>query len=133
VFSDSGKIRAILRAGHIRIFNSRNETLLDSGIQIDFFDRDEKHTSVLTAKRGRVDDITNDLFAYENVVAKSDSGVVLVTEELIWREAVKKIVTDKFVSITSPTEKIQGYGLESDQSLKNYVIFKVSGKIQTKE
>lgn len=133
IFSDSGIVKAILRAGHIAVYSSRNETLLDGGISVDFYDREGNHTSVLTAKRGKVDDITQDLYAIGNVVARSDSGVVLKTEELKWVNAKRKIVTDKYVEITSPTEEIRGYGLESDQSLKDYVIFRVSGRIETKQ
>jgi hypothetical protein len=58
---------------------------------------------------------------------------VLKTEELKWVNSKRKIVTDKYVEITSPTEEIRGYGLESDQSLKDYVIFRVSGRIETKQ
>jgi LPS export ABC transporter protein LptC len=133
VFSDSGIVKAILRANHIAVYSSRNETLLDGGIVVDFFDRDGNHTSVLTADKGRVDDLTQDLYAFGNVVARSDSGVVLKTEELKWVNSRRKIVTDKYVEITSPTEEIRGYGLESDQSLKDYVIFRVSGRIETKQ
>lgn len=133
VFSDSGVVKAILRAGHIAVYSSRSETILDGGITVDFYDQNGFHTSVLTSDRGRVDDITQDLFAIGNVVARSDSGVVLKTEELKWINSRRKIVTDKYVEITSPTEQIYGYGLESDQSLKDYVIFRVSGKIETKK
>lgn len=132
VFSDSGIVKAILRAGHIAVYSSRNETILDGGISVDFYDREGFHTSVLTAERGKVDDVTQDLYAYGNVVARSDSGVVLKTEELRWINSRRKIVTDKYVEIISPTEEIYGYGLESDQSLKDYVIFKVSGRIETR-
>lgn len=133
VFSDSGVVKAILRAGHIAVYSSQYETLLDGGIQVDFYDIEGNHTSILTADRGRVDDITQDLYAYGNVVARSDSGVVLKTEELKWINSRRKIFTDKFVEITSPTEVIRGYGLESDQSLKDYVIFRVSGRIETQQ
>lgn len=133
VFSDSGIVRAILRAGYIAVYNSRSETILDKGIQVDFYDKDGSHTSVLTADRGKVDDLTQDLYAIGNVIARSDSGVVLKTEELRWINSKRRIVTDKFVEITSPTEEIRGYGLESDQSLKNYIILRVSGRIETYE
>jgi hypothetical protein len=73
---------------------------------------------------GRIDDKTKNLFAIENVIAINDSGVTLKSEELMWRNSDQKIVTDKFVTITTPTENIQGYGLESDQQLKNYIIYK---------
>lgn len=133
VFSDSGIVKAILQAGHIAVYSSKNETLLDGGITVDFYDKVGNHTSILTAERGRVDDVTQDLYAMGNVIAKSDSGVVLKTDELKWINEKRKIVTDKYVEIISPTEEIRGYGLESDQSLKDYVIFRVSGRIETKQ
>lgn len=133
VFSDSGIVKAILRAGYIAVYSSRNETLIEKGLTVDFYDRDGNHTSVLTADRGKVDDITQDLYAIDNVVAQSNDGTVLKTEELKWINDRRKIVTDKYVEITSSTEEIRGFGLESDQSLKDYVIFRVSGRIETRQ
>ncbi|HSP88292.1 MAG TPA: LPS export ABC transporter periplasmic protein LptC [Ignavibacteriaceae bacterium] len=124
-FSDSGKTTAVLKAGHLRMFSERKETLLDNGIQVDFYSEDEIKTTTLTAKRGRVDDATRDLYANENVVVKSDSTTI-ETDELKWRNSDKKIVSDKFVTIISPKEKIQGYGFESDQHLQNYVIYNIT-------
>jgi LPS export ABC transporter protein LptC len=128
VFSDSGKISAILHAGHIAIYEDQRITLLDSNIKVDFYDEKARHTSVLTARRGRVNDLTHDFEAYENVVLVSDSGGTLRTEELFWDNARALIHTDKFVDIVSPTEHIQGVGLESDQNLKNYTIKRVTGQ-----
>lgn len=127
-FSDSGRITAVLRAGHIAIYDNRRETVLDSNITVDFFDEHDHHTSVLTARRGNVNDVTHDFEAYENVVVTSDSGTVLKTEELFWDNRRQKIHTEKFVDIKSPKEHIQGTGLESDQNLKNYTIKRVSGQ-----
>lgn len=45
---------------------------------------------------------------------------------LKWKNSNEKITTDKFVSIRSSKEIIEGYGLESDQHLHNYVIFNVT-------
>jgi lipopolysaccharide export system protein LptC len=125
-FSDSGKTEAILKAGRIRVYYDTKETLLDSNIHIDFYDRYGKISSVLTAKKGKVDDATHNLYAMDSVVAVNDSGVTLKTEELMWRNKDKKIVSNKFVTITSPKENIQGYGFESDQSLRNYVIYNIT-------
>jgi len=125
IFSDSGKIKAILFAGHIRVFPQKYETLLDSGITVEFFDDYRNKTSTLISKRGRVDDLRNDLYALDSVIVYSDSLTIL-TELIKWRNEDRKIVSDKFVTILSPTEKIQGYGFESDQSLKNYIIFNIT-------
>ncbi len=125
-FSDSGKTKAVLKAGRIRVYSNTQETLLDSTIHVDFYDEEGKITSVLTAKRGKVNNATNDLYAVDSVVAVNDSGVTLRTSELMWRNKDRKIVSNKFVTITSPKENIQGYGFESDQSLRNYVIYNIT-------
>lgn len=125
-FSDSGNTKAILHAGHLRVFEKSKETLLDSNIRVDFYNQDEVKTTTLTAKRGKVDDATENLYAYDSVVVVSDSGVTITTDELMWNNKKQKIVSDKFVTIVSPKEKIEGYGFESDQSLKNYVIYNIT-------
>ncbi len=125
-FSDSGKIKAVLIAGQIRVFEQAKETLLDSNVIVYFYDKFENPSTTLTSKKGRVDDNTNNLYAIDSVVAVNDSGVVIKTQEMMWRNKDKKIVSEKYVVITSPTEVIEGYGFESDQQLKNYVIYNVT-------
>ncbi|KAF0140994.1 MAG: hypothetical protein FD122_2000 [Stygiobacter sp.] len=122
MFTDEGKIKAILFSDHLRKFELQKETLLE-GVKIDFYDKEQRNTSNLTSIKGKVDDILRDMYATGNVIARNDSGVVLKTEELKWRNIDQKIVTDKFVSITTKKEIIEGYGLEADQSLNNYVVF----------
>ncbi len=125
MFTDSGQTKAILYAGHLSVFDSPPETILDDSIKIDFFNPAGEMTTVLTALRGKVDNVTKNLYAIDSVVAVSDSGVTLKTQQLMWRNKDQKIVTDKFVTITSPKEQIQGYGFESDQSLRYYTIYNI--------
>ncbi len=124
-FSDSGKISAILYAGHLRKFDDKRETLLDEKIKVDFYDQKEVHTTTLTSVKGRVDETTNNLFAIDSVVVYSDS-ITIKTDEMMWRNKDRKIVSDKFVTVISPNETIKGYGFESDQSLRNYVIYNIT-------
>lgn len=130
-FSDSGKTKAILHAGHLRVFDKNQETLLDDHIKVEFYDSNLHKTSTLTALRGKVLDATKDLFAYDSVVVVSDSGTVIRTEELMFRDKDKKIMSDKFVTIVSPKETIKGYGFESDQALRNYVIYNITYSART--
>lgn len=123
MFTDLGALKAVLYAKNAKVFTNRQETLLES-VRIDFYNDKEMKTTTLTSKRGRVDDVTRNMYAIDSVVAVSDSGVTLLTDELMWRNKDRKIVSDKFVTILTAKEKIQGYGFESDQSLSNYVIFK---------
>lgn len=125
-FTDSGKTRAILYSGHLQVFSNRKETILGDGVKVEFFNSLEIKTTTLTSKRGRVDEKTNDLYAIDSVVAVNDSGIVVATDELKWREKDRKIISDKFVTIDSPDEHIEGYGFESDQHLRNYIIYKIT-------
>jgi len=132
-FSDSAKIKAILWAGHIAVYSQQRFTMLDDSIHVDFYNEEEQHTSLLTAENGKVNDVTDDFEAHENVVVISDSGTVLRTDHLFWTNADRKIHTDAFVDIVSPTEHIMGKGMVSDQGLKNYRIFKVTGQAVSHE
>jgi len=125
-FTDSGKTAAILYTGHLQLFNIRKETILEDGVKVEFFNSLEVKTTTLTSKRGRVDERTNDLYAIDSVVAVNDSGIVVRTDELKWRNRDQKIVSDKYVTIDSPDEHIEGYGFESDQHLRNYVIYNIT-------
>ncbi|MFC2103416.1 LPS export ABC transporter periplasmic protein LptC, partial [Bacteroidota bacterium] len=98
----------------------------DSNIKVDFFNSSEMHTTTLTSKRGRVEENTNNLYAFDSVVVVNDSGVVVTSEEMMWRNSDRKIVSDKYVTIVSPKEKIEGYGFQSDQGLHNYVIYDIT-------
>jgi LPS export ABC transporter protein LptC len=133
VFTDSGRVGGILHAGHIVMYPDRNLTMLDSNISVDFYDDQQHHTSTLTARRGRVDDVTHDFEAHDHVLVVSDSGTTLMTEDLYWTNATRKIHTQAFVDISSPKEHLQGHGFESDQDLKHYTIFEVAGQAKTDE
>ena len=126
-FSDSARVKAVLWAGHIASFQQQRFTVLEESVHVDFYGEAGEHTSMLTARRGRVDDATEDFNAYDNVVVVSDSGTTLRTDRLFWNSAERKIHTDDFVDIVSPTEHIMGHGMVSDQGLKNYKIFVVTG------
>jgi len=125
-FTDSGRTKAILEAGHLRVFSRSKETLLDSNIVVKFFNDEELHTTTLTSKRGRVDEKTNNLYAIDSVVAVNDSGIVITSDEMMWRNKDRKIISDKYVTIVSPKEKIEGYGFESDQNLREYIIYDIT-------
>ncbi|HWP82253.1 MAG TPA: LPS export ABC transporter periplasmic protein LptC [Bacteroidota bacterium] len=129
--SDSGKAKALIKAGYIRVFEYPAETHLSEGITVHFFDEQGKETSVLTAEAGKVDDVTNNLEARGNVVVVSSDSTVLRTSVLFWNNGSKLIHTAEFVDIVSPKEKIQGKGFEADQGLKNYRIFRVTGEANT--
>ncbi len=129
ISTKNGVRNAIIRYGHMQRFKKRKIVEFDDGIEIDFYNDEGEHTSKLKSERGRLKESTNDIEAIENVVVVSDSGITLQTERLWWDNSIEKVVTDKFVTITTvENDTLYGYGFESDQYLKNWQIKNVSGK-----
>lgn len=130
VVSDSGRIHAIIWAGYIRVYESNQVTQMSQGVRVRFFDSEGEQTSYLTSEEGSADEITNNLEAHKNVVVVSSDSSQLKTENLLWDNRRQLIYTprDEYVEITTEKEKLQGRGFESDQYLRNYRIFRVTGE-----
>lgn len=127
-FTDSTRTRAILKSGKARVFETRNETLLDSGVYVQFMNAASKPAGFMTSASASINEITRDMLAKGNVYVQSDStNTILKTETLMWKEESRQFYTKDKIHIQTPTEIIDGYGMESDIWLKNYRIFKVSG------
>jgi len=128
-FVDSNWTRAILNGGRGKVYNSRMETIIDKGLRLELFSKNtQKVTTWLTADSARIDDNSHDMFAYGKIIVFSDSSQTkLETNFLQWNHQQQKFYSNAFVRISSPLEIIEGYGFESDQHLKNYKIYKVSG------
>lgn len=129
--TDSGRVKAVIRAGYIRVFEEPRRTLLSEGVNVDFYNSEGVRNSVLTSHEGSVNDVTNDFEAWGDVVVVSqEDSSRLRTERLFWDNRRQLIHTPEFVSIVSPKEKIQGTGFEAEQNLNRYRIFRVSGQTQ---
>lgn len=133
IFTENGILKGILYTDYLRSFNNPKEKLLD-GVRFEFYNEEGKKTSQLTSKHGRIDELTKDMYAIDSVVAINDSSNIrLETNELMWRKKDEKIISEKFVRITSDEEIIEGYGFESDQQIKNYVIRNVTYQTTTQK
>ena len=122
------KVHAVVTAGYFAEYK-KNDIItrhLEKGVTVAFFDSIGTVSSTLTADKGTVHD-NNDVEAFDNVVIVS--GDATLTTNYIKRFAdKKKLWSDKYVVIKKPNETVRGYGFESDESLKNYTIFKASGE-----
>jgi len=131
LFTENGVLKGILYTDYLEAYDMPKEKFLKN-VKIVFFNSSGIKTSQLTSKKGRIDDLTQDMYAIDSVVAINDSAnVKLETEELMWRKKDQKIVSEKFVRITTETEIIEGYGLVSDQHIQNYVIKNVTYQTTT--
>ena len=128
ILTDQGMIRAKVMSGHLEKYNEKEFILLDSSVTVDFFDSDEKHTSVLTSDKAEVNQSSNDMKAIGNVVAVSDSGISLYSNTLIWDSKNEKLRTkDKIMITTLDEDTLYGIGFESDSDLENWKIINPSG------
>jgi len=71
-FSDSGKTKAILWAGHLKKFDDKRETFLDQNIKVDFFNDDELKTSTLTSK---MEELMKPQIIYLQLIALSFTAI----------------------------------------------------------
>jgi len=127
-FTRDGIPVAVIQAGYIAKFSRRSATYLDSGIVVDFFSKEGKHASRLTAEKGQVDEVRKDLLATGDVVAKTDSGATLKTPALRWDNRSRQIISDAEVIVTTATDTLYGIGFVSDENLENWEIQKPTGR-----
>ncbi|HEX2786777.1 MAG TPA: LPS export ABC transporter periplasmic protein LptC [Ignavibacteria bacterium] len=125
-FSDSNQVIAILKAKYIAYYSQKGLTIIDSGAVVDFF-KEGKNVSTLTGKRGVVHDDTKNIEMQDSVKIRSVEGNELITQKLLWTNKTRRVSSEEYVKITTAKEIIEGIGFESDQELKNYTIYKVTG------
>jgi len=112
-------------------YNKRKIVNFSDNVLVDFYDEMGNHTSQLTSDKGRLNESSNNVEAFGNVVVVSDSGITLQTEKIWWDNATEKVVSDQFVTITTAEQDtLYGVGFESDQNLSNWIIKEVRGKTQ---
>ena len=128
ILTDQGIIRAKVSSGHLEKYNEKKFIMLDSSVIVDFYDHKEQHTSVLYSDKAEVDQQSNDMKAIGNVVAVSDSGITLFSDNLIWDSKGERLHTKEEIMITTPeADTLYGVGFESDSDLKNWKIINPSG------
>ncbi len=131
--TQNGQVAAIIRYGHMQRFNPQKTVYFTERVEVDFFDDKGKHTSRLTSNKARLDEKSNIVEAYENVVVLSDSGISLRTEKIWWDNGMEKVLSDQFVTITTAdNDTLYGVGFESDQTLSNWLIKNPRGKTDKK-
>jgi LPS export ABC transporter protein LptC len=128
-FTEEGVKSVVIQSEYVAVYE-KQDLKKAKGVRVDFYDGEGKHTSVLVADSGLIQEKRQNLEALGNVVVTTGEGIKLETASLRWDPQKRKIVTDDFVKITKKTDVVTGYGLEADEELKHFVIKKrVKGKI----
>ena len=133
VFTQNGKKTTVIKAKTIAKWTNKDLTQAES-LMVDFFNEKGEHTSQLVADSGWIKEKAQMLGVWGNVHVITDEEVKLETQTLNWDPSKKKITTEDFVKITKDKDVMTGYGLESDQELKNVKIkTEVKGEIVKKK
>ncbi|NTU68711.1 MAG: LPS export ABC transporter periplasmic protein LptC [Chlorobiaceae bacterium] len=131
--SDSGRQTALIRAGHVAEYHEgeKKELVIDGGITVTIHGRNGGAPTLMTAGRGLVHD-NQDIEAFDQVVIHSGDGTTIRTGHIVRTSSDQMLRSEKFVTITKPSQTIRGYGFESDDAMKRYKIFKASGQAVSK-
>lgn len=133
-FTDSGRVRNILKAGRIEEYRSEPpHTEITGGLELSFFDSLGEPGSVLTARRGTIIPSEEKMEVYEEVVFVNAKGDRLETEQLTWLQDSGKVHTDKAVRIQRGGDIIHGHGLDASQDLSQYTIHRITGELYIAE
>jgi len=82
-FIDSNITKTFIKAGRARVYNEKKETILDSGVIVNFYNDSGQRTGVLTSTGVTIDDVSKDMFAAGNVVVVSDSIKTTLRTEVL--------------------------------------------------
>jgi len=130
IYSDSSKVRVLLKATVMNRFNHEEKYLeLKDGLRVQFFDESGKKESELMSDYAIIDEENDIMQAEKNVVVRNVNGDVLESQTLSWSQEKQEIFTDDFIKITTDNEVIFGQGLVSNQNFTKYTIKKIKGTI----
>jgi LPS export ABC transporter protein LptC len=121
--TDQGVPCWTLFARYSATYNARN-LIIARGVRVDFFSRDGKGTSTLTAREGEIHQVSRDMTARGDVVITSAEGVRMSTEEMRFVNREQRIVVpdDRLVRVEREQDVLTGYGFESDPDLRHYEV-----------
>ncbi|MBD5233398.1 MAG: LPS export ABC transporter periplasmic protein LptC [Bacteroidales bacterium] len=122
--SDSGYTKYHLTADLWQLFEDADEPFwrFPAGLYMEQYDKDMKLSSSVVCdsatylSRKRVWQLDG------NVIMVNTDADSFLTQQLFWDQNARKIYSDSFIHIVRSDRTIEGYGFESDQSMKYYTV-----------
>ena len=132
-FSDSAKLQIKLMAPRQLQYESGDAVYPDS-LFLTFFDEDGKINNTVRANYGKYEKMKDLYFIRGNVIVHNPAkNETMRTEELFWDKQTRKIHTDKFVTVKTEDEFLQGQGLTADQNFSHWKFKKPTGVFTLKQ
>lgn len=129
LYSDSARLQMKLTAPLQQLFENGDQ-LWKKGVQVGFYAKDGSLVNTLAANYGKMDKAKNLYIMRGNVrVDNQVKQEKMRTEELFFDKAKGQIYTDTatFVTVTTPAERLTGYGLTAKQDFSLYRIHRPTG------
>ncbi|HUH74913.1 MAG TPA: LPS export ABC transporter periplasmic protein LptC [Chitinophagales bacterium] len=124
---EQGYTSAIITAPILnRYTKNENKSTFPKGLQIELYQNDLM-TAIIQAGYGERDESSKIMKASGGVTIINYKQEKMESEDLIWNESLNKINIEGQVKVTTPTDIIQGFGLESDDKFNNYKMSKITG------
>lgn len=128
VVSQSGQKKAIIYTNHLRKYNKLDKILMDDSVHANFYDSLGRRKSQLTSDRARINTKKYNIYASDNVIVESDSGVTLFADSLRWLNQVDLILSDAPVTfITKEGDTLKGNSFQSNARLENWQLSNPTG------
>jgi hypothetical protein len=132
--SDSSRAdssRSDTTAGRViaRIFSRGKEARDDAQPEEGVRRKRDSVSATIRANRIVYHDEDRRFDARGRVIVTTPGGKHLESEHLVWLEDERRITAPDFVSITTPTDRIQGYRLRADENLDTYQLGRVTGQV----
>lgn len=134
-YTDSAKTVIDIKAPQITDYSSEKEPYreFDKGLEVTFYDKKGNKDASLKSNYARNYEEGNMWEARGDVVVINDQGEQLNTEQLFWNRKEHQIYSDKFVTIMTDGNLLQGRGFEADENFKKWKIFKPTGEFDIDE
>jgi len=115
------RVTAIVEAGVIKEY-VKQMIIADENLQIFFLDENKDTVSVLTADKGKLFPITQNMEASGNVVVTRYDGLKLLTDRLEWNNRRQLIFSKLPVRIEKGSDYLEGKGFETPADLEEFEI-----------
>lgn len=106
----------------------------DGNIKAEFYNDQNKISSLLYADSAQINNRYNNMTAEGNVVIYSpETNLMLLGNKVLWNNNAKRIMSEDnvtIIKITGDSQCVQkSHGFESDMNLSNYIFYDINGKI----
>jgi LPS export ABC transporter protein LptC len=132
IYSDSAVVKAKLSTPIFKSYKTKNPySVMPEGVTIIFYDEKQKESGRITSEMAIRREKEQVVEFRKNVVVTDNQGNTFKSEELLWYEALHKIISRKPVVITDKSGfPISGTGFEAPESdLSKATVYQGNGVI----